>query len=78
MVVAYNHGLKNGRMIVYNKEGQIVQSTIYKENNEVDEKGNIIEKADNKSDTKDNILIRLKNISYDLEYIKYNEVLSNL
>lgn len=71
-------GIKNGRMIVYNKEGQIVQSTIYKENNEVDIKGNIIEKADNKSDTKDNILIRFKNISYDLEYIKYNEVLSNL
>ena len=52
MVVAYNHGLKNGRMIVYNKKGQIVQSTIYKWNNEVDIKGNIIEKADNKSDTK--------------------------
>lgn len=76
MIISYNHGLKNGRMVVYGKAGEIVQTTIYKDNHEVDSSGNIITKAS--SEGEDNIATRYSKLVYNFEYLKYNNALSSL
>lgn len=75
IAIAYKNGLKNGRMVIYGKAGEVVQVGIYRDDNEVDEEGVIVKKA---GEFKDNIALKLKNINQNLEYLKYNRVLSDI
>lgn len=76
MIISYTHGLKNGRMVVYGKAGEVVQTTIYRDNNEVDNTGKIISKAPEEGE--DNIAKRYHKMVYNFEYLKYNVALNNL
>lgn len=76
MIVSYSHGLKNGRMVIYGKAGEIVQTTIYKDNNEIDNTGQIILKGP--AEVEDNIANRYQKLVYSFEYMKYNKALNNL
>lgn len=76
MIVSYSHGLKNGRMVIYGKAGEIVQTTIYKDNNEIDNTGQIILKGP--AEVEDNIANRYQKLVYSFEYMKYNKALNDL
>ncbi|MCB8565957.1 toxin-antitoxin system YwqK family antitoxin [Fusobacterium ulcerans] len=73
--VPYKNGLKDGKVIIYDKGGGVVLVSLFKNGNEVDDKGNIIEKS---QPFKDAIVERFKKFNRNLKFEKYDKLLSEL
>lgn len=72
--ISYKDGEKNGEMIIYDKAGMEMEKIIYHNGREV---GN---KKDNElsQNKKDKLIIKFKTFNKELNYEKYNEILSKL
>lgn len=75
VVIPYIRGLKNGKSIIYDKAGGIVQISYYKDNNEIDSEGKLIKKAE---PFRDGIVERFKKFNNSLKSLEYNRALSEI
>ena len=73
--VTYKNGLKDGKVIIYDKGGGIVLVSLFKNGDEIDDKGNVIEKN---QPFKDGIVERFKKFNRNLKFEKYDKLLSEL
>lgn len=76
-IIPYLNGLKNGRVVIYDKGGTLIESMTFKDGMLVDSNGHIDESQKNKK-LKDNILEQFKQFNRDLNFIKYDRVLSEI
>lgn len=73
--ISYKNGKKNGEMIIYDKNGMEMEKIIFQDGKEVGNEKASDEFGQNK---KDKIITKLKKITGELKYEKYNKILSNL
>lgn len=73
--VPYKNGLKDGKVTIFDKGGGIVLLSLFKNGDELDSKGNIIEKG---KPFKDGIVERFKKFNRNLKFEKYDKLLSEL
>lgn len=76
-IIPYLNGLKNGKMIIYDKGGTIIQTMTFKNGIAVNPDGSIDETEKNKI-LKDSILERFKKFNRELNFIKYDKILSEI
>lgn len=75
IIVPYKNGLKHGQVVIYDKAGLIVQKNYFSRGDELDKKGELLEKY---SGFDDGIINKYKKINKNLKYIKYNERLGEI
>lgn len=76
-IIPYLNGLKNGKVVIYDKGGTIIQTMSYKNGILINPDGSINETGKNKV-LKDNILERFKKFNRELNFRKYDKILSEI
>ncbi len=76
-IIPYLNGLKNGKVLIYDKGGTIIQTMSYKNGMLINPDGSIKEEDKNKV-LKDNILERFKKFNRELNFRKYDQILSEI
>lgn len=76
-VIPYLKGVKNGEVLIYDKGGMVVQNLIFKNGMLVNPDGSIDENEKDKK-LKDNLLEKFKKFNRNLNFIKYDKILSEI
>lgn len=74
--VFYKDGKRDGEMIIYDKIGVVVDKVLYKDGQEIGTKKE--NGKENQENSRDKLISKFKKFNKELNYEKYNEILSNL
>ena len=76
-IIPYLKGLKNGKVVIYDKGGTMVQTMVFKNGVLVNPDGTLEEDGKDRK-MRDNILEKFKKFNRNLNFIKYDKILSEI
>ena len=76
-IIPYLKGLKNGKVIIYDKGGTMIQTMVFKNGVLVNPDGTLEEDGKDRK-MRDNILEKFKKFNRNLNFIKYDKILSEI